>query len=314
VKTLPTTETSTITDLYTTWARHLNTLSTPTWEENLRPLGDWKDDKDAYKALLDPAVFKAHPAIQISRVPKIDGFLPSDAVDWLAVDAHTQSELAFVDVITAVYALYQERLLLDGVIDYDDQINLTLHTLQTNDALRRKYQDWFSAIMVDEFQDTNGSQLALLKCLMRHPENGWQNVPNHGNLTVVGDVKQSIYSFRFAQKENVSLIFEGLTPKKVSLVRNYRCRAGILHVANQVADNTAETSAMRDPHLEAFKASDAKHPTEATANPTAKSGTVPRLGVLNLRHKPSCKAWCRRIFRIKQTTPKRRFRGNRIAF
>ena len=265
VKSLPTTEASTISELYTSWARHLNTLSTPAWEENLRPLGDWKDDKDAYKALLDPAVFKAHPAIQISRVPKIDGFLPSDAVDWLAVDAHTQSELAFVDVITAVYALYQERLLLDGVIDYDDQINLTLHTLQTNDALRRKYQDWFSAIMVDEFQDTNGSQLALLKCLMRHPENGWQNVPNHGNLTVVGDVKQSIYSFRFAQKENVSLIFEGLTPKKVSLVRNYRCRAGILHVANQVADNTAETSAMRDPHLEAFKASDAKHPTEATA-------------------------------------------------
>ena len=265
VKTLPTTEASTLTELYTSWARHLKTLSTPAWEENLRPLSDWKDDKDAYKALLDPAVFKAHPAIQISRVPKIDGILPPDAVDWHAVDAHTQSELAFVDVITAVYALYQERLLLDGVIDYDDQINLTLHTLQTNDALRRKYQDWFSAIMVDEFQDTNGSQLALLKCLMRHPDNGWQDVPNHGNLTVVGDVKQSIYSFRFAQKENVSLIFEGLTPKKVSLVRNYRCRAGILHVANQVADHTAETPAMRDPHLEAFKASDAKHPTEATA-------------------------------------------------
>jgi ATP-dependent exoDNAse (exonuclease V) beta subunit len=265
VKSLPTTEASTLTELYTSWARHLKTLSTPAWEENLRPLSDWKDDKDAYKALLDPAVFKAHPAIQISRVPKIDGILPPDAVDWHAVDAHTQSELAFVDVITAVYALYQERLLLDGVIDYDDQINLTLHTLQTNDALRRKYQDWFSAIMVDEFQDTNGSQLALLKCLMRHPDNGWQDVPNHGNLTVVGDVKQSIYSFRFAQKENVSLIFEGLTPKKVSLVRNYRCRAGILHVANQVADHTAETPAMRDPHLEAFKASDDKHPTEATA-------------------------------------------------
>ena len=304
VKSLPTTEASTISELYTSWARHLKTLSTPAWEENLRPLGDWKDDKDAYKALLDPAVFKAHPAIQISRVPKIDGVLPPDAVDWLAVDAHTQDELAFVDVITAVYALYQERLLLDGVIDYDDQINLTLHTLQHNDALRRKYQDWFSAIMVDEFQDTNGSQLALLKCLMRphhkhksesvqvafsneelkhgesdvyinvHEGSSTENdkvnegngtLLNEGNLTVVGDVKQSIYSFRFAQKENVSLIFEGLTPKKVSLVRNYRCRAGILHAANQVAENTAETPALRDPHLEAFKASDSKHPTEATA-------------------------------------------------
>ena len=265
VKTLPTTEASTISELYTSWARHLKTLSTPAWEAGLHPLGEWKDDKDAYKALLDPAVFKAHPAIQMSRTPKIDGILPPDAVDWQALDAHTQSELAFVDVITAVYALYQERLLLDGVIDYDDQINLTLHTLQTNDALRRKYQDWFSAIMVDEFQDTNGSQLALLKCLMRHPEQGWKDVENHGNLSVVGDVKQSIYSFRFAQKENVSLIFEGLTPKKVSLVRNYRCRGGILHAANQVADHTAETPTMRDPHLEAFKASDSKHPTEATA-------------------------------------------------
>jgi ATP-dependent exoDNAse (exonuclease V) beta subunit len=265
VKTLPTTEASTISELYTAWARHLNTLSTPAWEAGLHPLGDWKDDKDAYKALLDPAVFKAHPAIQISRVPKIDGILPPEATDWQALDAHTQSELALVDVITAVYALYQERLWLDGVIDYDDQINLTLHTLQTNDALRRKYQDWFSAIMVDEFQDTNGSQLALLKCLMRHPEQGWKAVENHGNLSVVGDVKQSIYSFRFAQKENVSLIFEGLTPKKVSLVRNYRSRAGILHVANHVAEHTAETPAMRDLHLKAFKPSDPQHPTEASA-------------------------------------------------
>ena len=265
VKTLPTTEVRTIDELYTSWARHLNTLSTPAWEAGLHPLGDWKDDKDAYKALLDPAVFKAHPAIQMSRTPKIDGILPPEATDWQALDAHTQSELAFVDVITAVYALYQERLWLDGVIDYDDQINLTLHTLQHNDALRRKYQDWFSAIMVDEFQDTNGSQLALLKCLMRHPEQGWKDVENHGNLSVVGDVKQSIYSFRFAQKENVSLIFEGLTPKKVSLVRNYRSRAGILHVANHVAEHTAETPTMRDPHLEAFKTSDSKHPTEATA-------------------------------------------------
>jgi ATP-dependent exoDNAse (exonuclease V) beta subunit len=265
VKTLPTTEASTISELYTSWARHLKTLSTPAWEAGLHPLGDWKDDKDAYKALLDPAVFKAHPAIQMSRTPKIDGILPPEATDWQALDAHTQSELAFVDVITAVYALYQERLWLDGVIDYDDQINLTLHTLQHNDALRRKYQDWFSAIMVDEFQDTNGSQLALLKCLMRHPEQGWKDVENHGNLSVVGDVKQSIYSFRFAQKENVSLIFEGLTPKQVSLVRNYRSRAGILHVANHVAEHTAETPALRDAHLEAFKTSDSKHPTEATA-------------------------------------------------
>ncbi len=256
---------TTVQALYDAWRKPLQAFSSTAWEADFLPLNDYASQKEAYKTCLDPQLFKRHPAIQIKRLPKIEGLLPPDAVDWSALNTQTQRELDWIDVITAVYALYQERLFLDAVIDYDDQINLTLQTLQRHPALRRKYQEWFDAIMVDEFQDTNGSQLALLKCLMRHPENGWQDVENHGNLTIVGDVKQSIYSFRFAQKENVSLVFEGVKPKQVSLIRNYRCRAGILHVANQVADATAENPAERDAHLLACKASDDKAPTEATA-------------------------------------------------
>jgi superfamily I DNA/RNA helicase len=256
---------TTVQDLYDAWRKPLQAFSSSAWEFDFLSLDDYASQKEAYKACLDPKVFKMHPALQIKRLPKIDGILPPDAVDWSALTAQTQRELDWIDVITAVYALYQERLFLDAVIDYDDQINLTLQTLQKHPALRQKYQNWFDAIMVDEFQDTNGSQLALLKCLMRHPENGWNDVDNQCNLTIVGDVKQSIYSFRFAQKENVSLVFEGVSPKKVSLISNYRCRAGILHVANQVADATAENPAERDAHLVACKASDEKAPTEATA-------------------------------------------------
>ncbi|XVJ51513.1 MAG: UvrD-helicase domain-containing protein [Vampirovibrio sp.] len=268
IKTLPTGDGdfTHVRELYHAWAHHLEGVSTPAWQADLSALGEW--DRQAYQAVLAYKLFKEHPAIDFKRAPLLGAVLPPDAWDWSSLDAHSAEELRVIDLITAQYAMYQERLLLDGAIDYDDQINLTLQTLKEHDDLRQKYQDWFEAVMVDEFQDTNGSQLDLLKCLMRHPEYDPEHKKNKpsqdANLTVVGDVKQSIYSFRFAQKENVSLIFEGLSPKRVALVRNYRSRSGILHVANQMADATAETTATRDPHLKAFHPSDPKVPTEVT--------------------------------------------------
>jgi len=265
-------------ELYALWAHHLQHIATAAWTRESNRLGTYKENKDDYKALLDPNVFKEHPQLTIKRLPKIDAVHPADQSLWEGLRDTTAREHVMINLVTGLYALYQERLMLDNAMDYDDQINLTLQTLQKNERLRNRYRGWFEAIMVDEFQDSNGSQLALLKLLMRRPsypsplgervpEGGERGAPQTSthtplsnslpkgredrnvNLTVVGDAKQSIYSFRFAQKENVELIFKGLTPTRISLVKNYRSRVGILHVANQIARETADDPTTVDPPL-----------------------------------------------------------------
>jgi superfamily I DNA/RNA helicase len=128
-----------------------------------------------------------------------------------------------IGIVAAIYALYQDALLAQGACDFDDLINHSIALLSRHLHLQNRYQQKFEAIIVDEFQDSNGSQLRLLELLMREGAK---------NLTVVGDEKQSIYGFRFAQPENLDLIFRHGPYKKVNLQTNYRSRPPVLAVAN----------------------------------------------------------------------------------
>jgi superfamily I DNA/RNA helicase/RecB family exonuclease len=250
--------------LYRAWQQHLKWVASKSWLHEIQQLPEFAesaDTKAAYKALLHTDAFKQHPQIKLNLKSKKQPveIVAVEQSQWQAHQQHTDLELVLADMAAAMFALYQERLHLDNAMDYDDQINRTLHTLQQYPEIAKRYQHWFQAIMVDEFQDTNGSQLELLKHLMHHPRDGWDSP----NLTVVGDVKQSIYGFRFAQKENVHLIFEGLETRRVALVENYRSVPGVLAVANTLAAHTAETRADQDPFLVPQVASLAEGAVEA---------------------------------------------------
>jgi superfamily I DNA/RNA helicase len=145
--------------------------------------------------------------------------------DTQVLDECLALEETVIGLVTAVYALYQETLLAQGACDFDDLINHSISLLTRHPALRERYRQTFEAIIVDEFQDSNGSQLRLLELLMRDGAR---------NLTVVGDEKQSIYAFRFAQPENLDLIFRHGPYKKVNLQTNYRSRPSVLAVANHL--------------------------------------------------------------------------------
>lgn len=136
-----------------------------------------------------------------------------------------------LQMLTVVYALYQKTLREKNLCDYDDLINLTIQLFSEHPSLRKQYQDQFNHIIVDEFQDSNGSQLQLLKLLLNEA---------HTNLTVVGDVKQSIYGFRYAQPENMDLVFQtdkGIRPhEKIHLPTNYRSNSAILKTANVITE------------------------------------------------------------------------------
>ena len=130
--------------------------------------------------------------------------------------------------IASVYNLYQRRLKENNAIDFDDIINYTIKIFRENDDVLDYYTNKFNYILVDEYQDTNKSQFTLIRLLAKA----------HGNITVVGDNDQGIYSFRGADISNILNFekdFKGT--KIIKLEQNYRCTQNILNAANSVIKN-----------------------------------------------------------------------------
>ncbi len=129
------------------------------------------------------------------------------------------------ETIAKVYELYQKRLRENNAIDFDDIINYTIRILSENPDILEYYSNKFEYVLVDEYQDTNKAQFTLVSIL----------AARHGNITVVGDNDQGIYSFRGADITNI-LNFEKDFPgtKIIKLEQNYRCTQNILDAANAV--------------------------------------------------------------------------------
>lgn len=130
--------------------------------------------------------------------------------------------------IAEIYALYQKRLKENNAIDFDDIINFTIKILTENPDALEYYTEKFKYVLVDEYQDTNKAQFTLVTIL----------ASRYGNITVVGDNDQGIYSFRGADISNI-LNFEKDFPGTniIKLEQNYRCTGNILKAANAVIKN-----------------------------------------------------------------------------
>ena len=130
--------------------------------------------------------------------------------------------------IATVYELYQKRLKENNAIDFDDIINYTIKILMENPDILEYYANKFKYVLVDEYQDTNKAQFTLVTLL----------ASKNGNITVVGDNDQGIYSFRGADISNI-LNFERDFPgtRIIKLEQNYRCTGNILKAANNVIKN-----------------------------------------------------------------------------
>ena len=132
------------------------------------------------------------------------------------------------ETIAKIYELYQKRLKDNNALDFDDIINYTIKILMQEPDVLEYYSNKFKYILVDEYQDTNKAQFTLITLLSAQS----------GNITVVGDNDQSIYSFRGADISNI-LNFEKDFPgtEIIKLEQNYRCTKNILNVANSVIKN-----------------------------------------------------------------------------
>ena len=131
------------------------------------------------------------------------------------------------EVVGRVYRRYQELLLTNNALDFDDLLLWMAHLLEHFPAVREKYARRYEHILVDEFQDTNLAQYNLLKHMASF----------HHNLFVVGDTDQSIYRWRGADYRNVLRFEQDFTDAQVILLeQNYRSTQSILDVAMAVID------------------------------------------------------------------------------
>ncbi|MDQ2937772.1 MAG: UvrD-helicase domain-containing protein, partial [Acidobacteriota bacterium] len=130
-----------------------------------------------------------------------------------------------------VYEVYEERLKTNNALDFDDLLIKTVRLLRNVPEVREKYNNKFRYILVDEYQDTNSLQFALISLLTE----------KHQNISVVGDEDQSIYKWRGADITNI-LNFEKHFPntKTIRLEQNYRSTQTILDVAGAVVKHNIE--------------------------------------------------------------------------
>lgn len=142
--------------------------------------------------------------------------------------AEQQSEDDLSLFTARLYRDYERLLRAYNAVDFDDLISLPVELLRNHKEIRDKWQHRIRHLLVDEYQDTNGSQYELMKLL----------VGPTGNITAVGDDDQSIYAWRGAQPENMlNLKHDYPQLEVVKLEQNYRSTSRILRAANTVIAN-----------------------------------------------------------------------------
>ncbi len=162
----------------------------------------------------------------------------SNAKNQLVTPALYRERVAsfFDQTVAEVYELYQKRLHASNAVDFDDMLMLTVEVLERFPDARKRWQNAFRYVLVDEYQDTNHAQYRLLQILGE----------KHQNVCAVGDPDQSIYAFRGADIRNI-LEFERDFPqtRTIALEQNYRSTNAILEAANAVISNNSERKEKR---------------------------------------------------------------------
>ena len=145
-------------------------------------------------------------------------------------ELYLQSADPKAERIAQIFKLYQQGLRKANALDFDDLLLEAVRLLKTSADVRERYVRRYKYLMIDEYQDTNRPQYELMKSL-----------GSHGNVCVVGDEDQSIYSWRGADIRNI-LEFERDFPnaKVVRLEQNYRSTQVILEAASAVVRNNQQ--------------------------------------------------------------------------
>ena len=206
-------------------------------------------DREDAKELLSACIAAEKIDVKATRFPKPEVLADifSQAVNrQLPLDEMIQEQYGYFKQLTAqieaIHGRYLERKRRGGLMDFDDLLVLWLELLKKDQGVRERYQERFRYVLVDEYQDTNRLQSDLIDLLGER----------HGNVMVVGDDSQSIYSWRGADFTNIIEFprrYQGAKTYKIET--NYRSTPQILALANSaIAANVSqfekELQAVRD--------------------------------------------------------------------
>lgn len=197
------------------------------WENHLNP---YKEDGFSFTVKDFDDIAKQKIILDKNGKRKASEYIPAENFPEIISELNNL-EIHVTKIIAVIYALYQKELLKRDSCDFDDLINKTVQIFKKNELLRTYYKQLYKHVIIDEFQDTNGSQLELIKLLLSDKE---------ANITFVGDRKQSIYGFRFAQSENLEVLQKYAENKykakyePVRLKYNYRSTPQVLEAVNYV--------------------------------------------------------------------------------
>ena len=156
-------------------------------------------------------------------------FIKSQMLSDIEIEKCFNTEIDLV--VKDVYYLYQDKMVKNNSIDFDDLISKPVELFRNHREILEHYQEKYKYILIDEYQDTNPVQYKLSTMLAN----------KHKNIFVVGDMNQSIYAFRQADYRNI-LNFERDYEdcKVIKLEENYRSTNNILNAANSVIKNNKE--------------------------------------------------------------------------
>lgn len=177
---------------------------------------------------------KVYPVKQLRQVI-------SDAKNRMitAYDFATRARSYRDEQYSKVYTEYQNQLALNNAVDFDDMLLMGVELLKNNPDVREKYYNRFKHILVDEFQDTNLAQYNFIKSIYTNDDPMYK--PVQRSLCTVGDIDQSIYSWRGADYRillNMQVNFPDA--QLIKLEQNYRSTDVILKAANAVIKNNLE--------------------------------------------------------------------------
>ena len=196
------------------------------------------DDSDT-NAVIKQAIKKLNLDEKLYQ-PKLVKSIISNAKNKMQ-DAYTFATFARdfkSQKIAAIFEEYENTLNNNNAIDFDDMLLLTVKLLEQNAEVRSYYYERFQHILVDEYQDTNLAQYKLVNMLYTNLQ---AEVPPERSLCVVGDVDQSIYSWRGADYTIIMNFQKDFkNTKLIKLEQNYRSTANILNVANAIIENNTE--------------------------------------------------------------------------
>lgn len=198
------------------------------------------DDDDTSKLLKN--AIKACNLDEKIYQPKLIKTIISNAKNKMQ-DAYTFATRARdyrTEKYAQIYMEYQKQLMANNALDFDDMLVLAVKLLENSQTVREKYFKRFKHILVDEFQDTNLCQYKMIKSIYTNDKDE-EEIPPEKSLCVVGDVDQSIYSWRGADYK-IILNLQSTFRKThlIKLEQNYRSVGTVLEAANAVICNNKQ--------------------------------------------------------------------------